>query len=109
MMYLYLIIAILTEVIGTIALQLCDNFSRVIPSVCVIFFYCLSFYFLSLCLRSMNVAFAYSIWSAFGIILIGIMGFLLFNQKLDIPFIVGTIIILFGTIIICAFSKTIIH
>ena len=35
----------------------------------------------------MNVAFAYSIWSAFGIILIGIMGFLLFNQKLDIPFI----------------------
>jgi small multidrug resistance pump len=109
MLYIYLSIAIITEVLGTIALQQCNNFSKIFPSVCVIIFYCLSFYFLSLCLGSMNIAFAYSIWSAFGIILIGVMGYVLFNQKLDLPFVVGTIIILIGTIIICTFSKTITH
>ncbi len=109
MPYIYLFIAIITEVLGTVALQQSNQFSKIFPSVCVIIFYCLSFYFLSLCLGSMNIAFAYSIWSCFGMILIGITGYILFNQKIDLPFVVGTIIILIGTIIICTLSKTITH
>ncbi|MBK2356761.1 DMT family transporter [Francisella hispaniensis] len=109
MPYIYLTIAIIAEVLGTISLPLCNGFTRVIPSLFVLIFYGLSFYFLSLSLKSMNIAFAYSIWSAFGIILIGVIGYLFLKQKLDLPFVLGTSFILIGTIIICAFSKTIMH
>ncbi|AJI57621.1 small Multidrug Resistance family protein [Francisella philomiragia] len=109
MPYVYLVIAIITEVLGTVSLPLCNGFTRLVPSLFVLIFYGLSFYFLSLTLKYMNIAFAYSIWSAFGIILIGIIGYLFFKQKLDLPFVLGTLFILIGTIIICAYSKTIMH
>ena len=86
-----------------------NQLSKLIPTLIMILFYFLSFWFLSLSLKHLSAAFAYSIWSAFGMILIGLIGSMFFNQRIDIPFIIGTSIIIVGVIFICIFSNTISH
>jgi small multidrug resistance pump len=109
MSYIYLSLAIITEVIGTLALQSCSQFTKVLPSLLVVIGYGASFYFLSVSLKDLNIAFAYAIWSALGMVLIGLLGFVLYKQKLDVAFIIGTVIIIIGVCIICLFSTTVKH
>lgn len=109
MAYLFLLIAIFTEVLGTIALQMSQQFSKLWPSLCVMIFYLLSFWFLSLSLKHLSTAFAYSVWSAFGMVLIGFICAIFFNQKIDLAFVIGTCIVILGVVFICVFSKSVLH
>lgn len=107
--YLYLIAAVVAETIGTTALQASQQFTRLAPSVLVIVAYAISFYLLSLTLRYMPVGIMYAIWSGLGIILIALIGWLVFAQKLDLPAVFGMSLILIGIVIIQVFSKTAVH
>jgi small multidrug resistance pump len=100
MHWLYLSIAILAEVIATSSLKAAEGFSRLIPSLIVVFGYGTAFYFLSLTLRTMQVGTAYAIWSGVGTVIISIVAWLLYNQKLDAPSILGMALIISGVIII---------
>ena len=64
--WLYLGIAIVSEVIGTSALKAAEGFTRPWPSLVVIVGYASAFYFLSLTLRSIPVGVAYAIWAGVG-------------------------------------------
>jgi small multidrug resistance pump len=94
MHWLYLSIAILAEVIATSSLKAAEGFSRLIPSLIVVFGYGTAFYFLSLTLRTMQVGTAYAIWSGVGTVIISIVAWLLYNQKLDAPSILGMALII---------------
>ena len=83
--YLFLGIAIVTEVIATSCLKASQGFTRPIPSVVTVLGYATSFYFLSLTLASMPTGIAYAIWSGVGIVLISVVGWLVFRQSLDAP------------------------
>jgi len=109
MTYLYLAIAIVAEVIATSFLKSCEGFTRLWPSVVVLVGYALAFYFLSLTLRSMSVGIVYAIWSGVGIVLISIIAWILFGQKLDVPAVVGIVLIIAGVAVINLFSKTVTH
>jgi small multidrug resistance pump len=109
MTYLYLIMAVGFEVIGTAALQASEQFTRPKPLILTAIGYAAAFYFLSLVLRSMPVGIAYAIWSGLGVVLITIVGLVWFGQKLDIPAIVGLALIIAGVAIINLFSKTVVH
>ena len=100
MQWLYLSIAILAEVIATSSLKAAEGFTRLIPSLIVVFGYGTAFYFLSLTLRTMQVGTAYAIWSGVGTVIICIVAWLLYNQKLDAPSILGMALIISGVIII---------
>jgi small multidrug resistance pump len=100
MQWLYLSIAILAEVIATSSLKAAEGFTRLIPSLIVVFGYGTAFYFLSLTLRTMQVGTAYAIWSGFGTVIISIVAWLLYNQKLDAPSILGMALIISGVVII---------
>ena len=106
MHYIYLAIAIVTEVIGTSALKATEEFTRFWPSIIVLAGYVTSFYFLSLCLRHVPVGVAYAIWSGIGIILIAIVGWFLYKQSLDLPAVIGIAFIIAGVVVINLFSKT---
>jgi small multidrug resistance pump len=106
MHYIYLTIAIVTEVIGTSALKATEEFSRFWPSIIVLAGYVTSFYFLTLCLRHIPVGVAYAIWSGIGIILIAIVGWFLYKQSLDVPAVIGIGFIIVGVVVINLFSKT---
>lgn len=106
---LYLLIAILAEVIGTTALKLSEGFTRIVPSMVVVFGYLVSFFFLSLTLKNIPIGIAYAIWSGVGIILISVIGYFLFKQVIDLPAIFGVLLIITGVVVINVFSKSVPH
>lgn len=109
MSYLYLLVAILAEVVGTNALKACEEFTKPIPSMLVVGSYIVAFYALMLCFRTMPVSIAYAIWCGLGIVLVAVLGYFLFGEKLDAPAIIGLLMIIGGTIVIQLFSKTSSH
>ncbi len=107
--YLYLVVAILFEVIATTALKQTDGFTRLIPSLVSIGGYAFAFYFLSMPLRTMPVGVVYAIWCGAGIIFITAIGWVWFRQALDLPALAGMGLIMAGVIVINLWSKTIAH
>ncbi|MDU9003713.1 DMT family transporter [Sedimentitalea todarodis] len=107
--YLYLLLAIVAETIGTTALQASQQFTRFGPSVVVVISYGIAFYLLALALRFMPVGVAYAIWSGLGIVLIALIGLILFGQKLDLAAVIGLGLIIAGIVIIQLFSNTASH
>lgn len=105
MQWLYLAVAIVSEVIATSALKASDGFSRAGPSLVVVAGYGLAFFFLSLTLRTMPVGVAYAIWSGVGVALIALIGWLVFGQALDPPAIVGMVLIVAGVVVLNVFSR----
>lgn len=109
MHWVYLFIAITGEVVGTSALKASEGFTRPAPSVVTIVGFAIAFYFLSLTLRTMPIGIAYAIWSGVGIVLISLIGFVLFGQKLDAPGLIGVALILAGVVVINFLSSSTSH
>lgn len=107
--YVYLIIAVVAETIGTSALQASQQFTRLVPSLIVLFAYAFSFYMMGLTLRFMPVGIVYAIWSGLGIVMIAAIGFVVFGQRLDLPAVLGMGLIIVGIVIIHLFSKSSTH
>lgn len=104
--WIFLFSAITGEVIATSLLKQSNGFTKLLPAAGVVVFYGISFYFLSLTLRTIPVGIAYAIWSGFGIVLITVTGRFVFGQKLDLPAIAGILFILTGVLIMNIFSKS---
>jgi small multidrug resistance pump len=107
--WLFLSIAIVGEVIATSALKTSEGFSRLWPSLIVVAGYATAFYFLSLTLKTIPVGVVYAIWSGAGIVLISLIAWLLYGQTLDLPAIIGMILIVAGVFVINVFSRTVSH
>ena len=103
---LFLFVAILLETIATTALKASDSFTKLLPSIVTIIGYAAAFYFLSLTLRTIPIGIAYALWSGIGIVLITLAAYFLYNQKLDLPALIGILFIVLGVIIIQLFSKS---
>jgi small multidrug resistance pump len=104
--WLFLSVAIVSEVIGTSALKASEGFSRLWPSVAVIVGYATAFFFLSLALKTMSVGVAYAIWSGVGVALIALIGWAVFGQTLDAAAIIGIGLIVAGVVVLNLFSTT---
>lgn len=104
--YIYLILAIVAETIGTTALQASQQFSKFWPSLIVVLAYGISFYLLALTLKVMPVGIVYAIWSGLGIVLIALIGFAVFGQRLDLPAVLGLGLIIADIVVIHLFSQT---
>ncbi len=105
MKYLYLLIAIIAEILATTYLKKSEGFSLWKPTLICLMGYGVAFYFLSLTLRTMPVGIAYAIWSGVGIIFISLIGMFYFKQTPDLPAIIGLILIVIGVVVINVFSK----
>src|SRR5262245_28976353 len=105
--WIYLFIAIGTEVIGTSALKASEGFTKTIPIVIEIVAYSASFYFLSRTLKTMPVGIAYAVWSGIGIVLITAVGWFAFGQKLDFAGITGIALITVGVIVLNLASRSV--
>lgn len=105
--WLLLSVAIVAEVIATSALKASDGFSRLGPSLVVVAGYGVAFYCLALTLRSIPVGIAYAVWSGVGIVLISVIAWFAFGQKLDVPAIVGIALIVAGVLVLNLFSKSV--
>ncbi len=109
MTYLYLAVAILCEVVATSFLKISEGFTKPVPSLVTATGYAVSFYFLSLALRTIPTGIAYAIWSGVGIVLITTIAWVFQGQKLDAPALGGLGLIVAGVIVINVFSKATAH
>lgn len=107
--YLLLVAAIGLEVVGTSLLQRSEQFTKLAPTVGMALCYLASFYLLSLSLRSLPLGIAYAIWSALGIVLVALIGFFVFGQRLDLPAVIGLALIVLGVLVVNLFSRTVGH
>lgn len=107
--WLLLSLAIFAEVFGTSFLKASDGFTKFWPSVAVIVGYVVAFYFLSLSLKVIPVGIAYAIWAGLGVVLIALIGWVVFSQKLDTAAIIGISMILGGVIVLNVFSNSVTH
>jgi small multidrug resistance pump len=99
----------LAEVIATTALKLSEGFTRPAPSLLVVLGYAGAFYFLSKVLNDIPISVAYAIWSGAGIALVGVVGWVWLDQKLDLAALLGMGLIVCGVLVINLFSKTAAH
>ncbi|MBD1574090.1 QacE family quaternary ammonium compound efflux SMR transporter [Vibrio sp. S17_S38] len=104
--WLFLGIAIVSEVIATSAMKSAEGFTKLVPSLIVVVGYLIAFYGLSMTLKVLPVGIAYAIWAGLGIVLVAIVSWFLYGQKLDFPAILGMALIILGVIVINVFSKT---
>lgn len=109
MHFVLLTLAILAEVIATSFLKETEGFTKLWPSVVVSFGYALAFYFLSLTLKTIPVGIVYAIWSGAGIVLVSLIAYFFYDQKLDSAALIGIGFIVVGVIIVNVFSKSIEH
>ena len=96
----WLALAIGSEIIATTALKLSDGFTKLIPSLVVVAGYGLSFYGLSITLRSIPLGVVYAVWSGVGTAAIVLIGVLLFREMLDAIKVAGIGLIIVGVVML---------
>jgi len=104
--WVYLFLAIMSEVIATASLKSTEGFTKPIPSIIVLIGYCAAFYFLSLTLDTISIGVAYAIWSGVGVATITVVSYFLYDQKIDIAGILGIGLIIAGVIVLRLFSES---
>lgn len=102
---LWLALAISSEIVATVSLKLSDGFTRPIPAVVVVIGYALSFYALSLSLRTIPLGVVYAVWSGVGTAAVVVIGLFLFREALDAAKVVGIGLIIAGVVILNGVSS----
>ncbi len=105
----FLVLAIVLEVIATTALARSQSFSRLWPSVIAVLGYAGAFWLLSYPLRSMPTGVVYALWSGLGIVLITLVAWVWAKQTLDMAAILGLALIMAGVLVIHLWSKSVPH
>ena len=105
--WLLLSIAIAAEVTATSFLKSAEGFSRLVPSVIVVIGYAISFYCLSLTLKTLPVGIVYAVWSGVGVASITLIGWAFFSQALDAAALAGIGLIVSGVVVINVFSSSV--
>ncbi|QLC73541.1 multidrug efflux SMR transporter [Pseudomonas sp. LPB0260] len=107
--YLYLAIAISAEVVATASMKALDGFNRPLPLLLVVGGYVLSFWMLSLVVKTIPVGVAYAVWAGLGIVLVSVAAAVLYQQRLDLPALLGMGLIVAGVVVIQLFSQSVGH
>lgn len=107
--WLFLAVAIVSEIIATSALAATQGFTKPLPVLVVALGYGIAFYCLAEILTVIPVGITYAIWSGVGIVMITLVGWLLHGQKLDLPALIGIALITTGVVVMNVFSTAVRH
>ena len=98
--WIYLLIAILTEVVGTTMMKVSQGLTSLMPSMLMFVMYAVSFVFMALALKKIEVSTAYAIWSGLGTAMIATIGIVAFRESMSIPKLVGLVLIIGGVVLL---------
>jgi small multidrug resistance pump len=96
--WIYLLLGILFEVLGTVSMKLADGFTKLWPSVFVFVFYGVSLVFLTLVFKKLEISVTYAIWAGLGTAFTAAIGIIWFNEPVTIIKIVSVLFIIIGII-----------
>jgi len=80
--WIFLLIAILSEVAGTICMKLSMGLTKLIPTIVMFVLYGVSFSALALSLKTIDVSVSYAVWSGLGTAIIAVAGYFIFGEPL---------------------------
>lgn len=103
--WVYLGLAIFSEVVATASLKSTEGFTRLMPSIVVLVGYSAAFYFLSLTLDTIPIGVAYAVWSGVGVATITLVSFVIYDQKIDAAGLIGIGLIVAGVVVLRLFSE----
>ena len=98
--YLYLAISIVSEVFATMMLKLSEGFTVLGPSIAVAIGYGISFFCLSLCLKTLPLSLAYAIWSGVGTALTVVLGIVIWGDLFNLYTAIGISLIIGGVLLL---------
>lgn len=98
MAWVYLFMAIVLEIAGTVSMKLSNGFTKVLPSVLMIICYLLAFSSLNMSLKQVPVSVAYAIWSGLGTAAIAVIGYFAFQESMSFLKVGSIVLIILGVI-----------
>jgi small multidrug resistance pump len=96
----WLALAISTEVVATTALKLSDGFTKLGWGAVVLAGYGVSFYSLSVSLRSIPLGVVYAVWSGLGTAAIVVIGYFVFGEVLGLVKLAAIGLIIVGVVML---------
>ena len=98
--WIYIMLAIVLEVVATSCMKLSEGFSKILPSILMFVFYGLCFTLLTLGLKKLELGVVYAVWSGLGTVLIAAIGIIWLNESAS-PIKIGAILlIIIGVVIL---------
>ena len=98
MAWVYLVVAGLFECGWALGLKYSDGFTRLVPSLFTIAAMVLSFWLLSLAMRSIPIGTAYAIWTGIGAVGVAVIGMLFLGEPREILRIACLLLIVTGMV-----------
>jgi len=96
MAWIFLVIAGIFEIVWAIGLKYSDGFTKLWASVFTIVAMLISFYLLSVALKTIPVGTGYAVWTGIGAVGTAILGIILFNEPRDAARIICILLIVSG-------------
>ncbi|WIM40313.1 multidrug efflux SMR transporter [Paenibacillus sp. PK4536] len=104
MAYLFLAISIIGELIGTSMLKASEGFTKLYPTLLTIVAFVISFYFVSLTLKTLPLNMTYAIWSGVGAVATALISVLIWKEKINTGSMVGIALIVVGVVVLNLFG-----
>ncbi|MDH2331073.1 MULTISPECIES: DMT family transporter [Paenibacillus] len=104
MAYLFLAISIVGELIGTSMLKASEGFTRLYPTLFTIVAFVVSFFFISLSLKTLPLNMTYAIWSGVGAVATTLISVLIWKEKINTGSIAGIALIVIGVVVLNLFG-----
>ncbi|HHR3458495.1 TPA: QacCGHJ group quaternary ammonium compound efflux SMR transporter [Staphylococcus aureus] len=106
MPYLYLIIAIVGEVIGSAFLKSSEGFSKLYPTLATLISFIVCFYFLSKTIQHLPLNITYASWAGLGLVLTTVVSVLIFKEQINLISIISIILIIVGVVLLNTFGSS---
>lgn len=100
MSYIYLLGAILSEIVASTFLRLSKGFEETLHSLVSVALFAVSIFFLAKALKDIPLSVAYSLWAGLGIVGNMLAGYLLFHESINAQQGWGTLLIIGGAILV---------
>jgi quaternary ammonium compound-resistance protein SugE len=98
MAWIYLVIAGIFEIVWAIGLKYTEGFTKAVPSLITLVGMAISFYFLSMAVKTLPIGTAYAIWTGIGAAGAVILGIVLFGEPRNLLRLMFVAFILVGII-----------
>ena len=106
MPYLYLVIAIITEIIGTSFLKTAEGFTKLWPTLGTLISFGICFYFLSVTVKYLPLNVSYATWAGLGLVLTTIVSVVIFKENVNLISIFSIILIIIGVVLLNVFGSS---
>jgi small multidrug resistance pump len=105
MSYLFLILAIVLEVVGSAFLKSSEGFSKVGPTIATLISFVLCFFFLSKTLQNLPLNITYATWAGLGLILTTVISIIVFREQINLMSVISIFLIILGVVLLNTFGS----